>query len=139
MVLLDTNHLEAIAWNTAEGRKLIARLEAEAVEAAASVISLEETMRGWLAEIRRQVQPLKQIPAYGRLVEASEFYAGWMILPWDEDSARVFSDMRGRGVRTPTMDLKIASIAIAHDALLLTRNTRDFESIPGLKLENWLD
>jgi tRNA(fMet)-specific endonuclease VapC len=37
------------------------------------------------------------------------------------------------------MDLKIASIALAHDATLLTRNTRDFAQVPGLRIENWLD
>ena len=35
------------------------------------------------------------------------------------------------------MDLKIASIAIANDALLLTRNLSDFSKIPGLRVEDW--
>jgi tRNA(fMet)-specific endonuclease VapC len=51
----------------------------------------------------------------------------------------LFKDFRKSGVRIGTMDLKTASIAIAHDALLLTANRRDFEKIPGLKFENWLD
>lgn len=37
-----------------------------------------------------------------------------------------------------TMDLKIASISLAHGATLLTRNLRDFEAMPGLRLEDWL-
>lgn len=36
------------------------------------------------------------------------------------------------------MDLRIAAICLVHDALLLTRNTRDF-AFPGLRQENWLD
>jgi predicted nucleic acid-binding protein len=32
----------------------------------------------------------------------------------------------------------IASITLAHDATLLTRNTQDFAGVPGLKTENWL-
>jgi predicted nucleic acid-binding protein len=35
-------------------------------------------------------------------------------------------------------DLKIASIALVNDALLLTANSRDFEKVPGLQFENWL-
>ena len=31
------------------------------------------------------------------------------------------------------MDLKIASIVLAHDALLLTANRKDFEKVPGLR------
>ena len=36
------------------------------------------------------------------------------------------------------MDIKIASIAIANDALVLSANLRDFELVPGLRVENWL-
>jgi tRNA(fMet)-specific endonuclease VapC len=37
------------------------------------------------------------------------------------------------------MDLRIAAIAMANDATLLSRNLRDFERVAGLKVENWLD
>ena len=36
-------------------------------------------------------------------------------------------------------DLLIACIALAHGATLVTRNTKDFANIPGLKTENWAD
>jgi tRNA(fMet)-specific endonuclease VapC len=35
------------------------------------------------------------------------------------------------------MDLKIAAIALANDATLLTRNLSDFRKIPGLRIEDW--
>jgi tRNA(fMet)-specific endonuclease VapC len=37
------------------------------------------------------------------------------------------------------MDLKIAAIALVNDALLLTANLRDFERVPRLRIENWLN
>ena len=37
------------------------------------------------------------------------------------------------------MDLKIAAVCVAHDALLRTRNLVDFEKVPGLRVENWMD
>ncbi|MFN0078159.1 MAG: type II toxin-antitoxin system VapC family toxin [Prosthecobacter sp.] len=37
------------------------------------------------------------------------------------------------------MDLKIAAICLAHDAMLLTRNLSDFDQIPGLRVENRLE
>jgi tRNA(fMet)-specific endonuclease VapC len=37
-----------------------------------------------------------------------------------------------------TADMKIASIVLAHDALLLTQNLDDFANVPGLRMENWL-
>ncbi len=35
------------------------------------------------------------------------------------------------------MDLLIAAQALAENATLVTHNTREFERIEGLKLENW--
>jgi predicted nucleic acid-binding protein len=34
--------------------------------------------------------------------------------------------------------LKIGSIALEAGALLLSANLRDFENVPGLRVENWL-
>lgn len=36
-------------------------------------------------------------------------------------------------------ELLIAGIALAHNLTLVTRNTREFERLPGLRLENWYD
>ena len=32
-----------------------------------------------------------------------------------------------------------ASIALANDATLVTRNSKDYAHVPGLKLENWAE
>lgn len=37
-----------------------------------------------------------------------------------------------------TMDLRIAAIAIANEATLLSRNLKDFARVPDLKVEDWL-
>jgi tRNA(fMet)-specific endonuclease VapC len=35
------------------------------------------------------------------------------------------------------MDLKIAAIALAHNATVLTRNLKDFSRVPDLRGEGW--
>jgi len=35
------------------------------------------------------------------------------------------------------MDLKIAAIALEHQALVLSGNLRDFHQVPGLHVEDW--
>ncbi len=49
----------------------------------------------------------------------------------------MYYEIRAKKVRVGTMDLRIAAIATANDFTLLTRNSIDFERIPGLKIENW--
>jgi tRNA(fMet)-specific endonuclease VapC len=41
--------------------------------------------------------------------------------------------------KTGRGDLLIACITLAHGATLVTRNTKDFAHVPGLRLENWAD
>ncbi|NJN13673.1 MAG: type II toxin-antitoxin system VapC family toxin, partial [Richelia sp. RM2_1_2] len=36
-----------------------------------------------------------------------------------------------------TQDLRISSIVLSCDGILLTRNLQDFEKVPGLKIQNW--
>jgi tRNA(fMet)-specific endonuclease VapC len=35
------------------------------------------------------------------------------------------------------MDLRIAAIALANDALLLSKNLTDFLKVPGLQVADW--
>jgi tRNA(fMet)-specific endonuclease VapC len=37
------------------------------------------------------------------------------------------------------VDQLIAGIAIANDLTVITRNTREFARVPGLRVENWYD
>jgi tRNA(fMet)-specific endonuclease VapC len=46
--------------------------------------------------------------------------------------------LRRIGVEVPSVDLLIASVALAYDLTPVTHNTADFQNIPGLRLEDWL-
>ena len=67
----------------------------------------------------------------------------YKIMSFDEASAVEFSrlniQLRRMGKPKPAMDLLIASIARRHGLTLATLNYKDFEGIPGLKLEDWLE
>lgn len=140
MIVLDTDHLTIFAQGrSAEAQRLFDRLTDWGEPFGTTVISVEEQLRGWLALINRRKTAHAQIPAYAGLKDIIQLLEDWPILDWDERSADLFEMFRDRRIRIGTMDLKIASIAIANDALLLSRNLVDFREIPELYVENWLD
>jgi tRNA(fMet)-specific endonuclease VapC len=67
-----------------------------------------------------------------------DFFADWHVLGFTETAAEEFRRLRRERVRIASPDLKIASIALANGATLLSANLRDFEQVPGLRVEDWL-
>ncbi len=69
------------------------------------------------------------------------FFSKLTSLPFDDDAAVCYAGIRERLERAGTPispnDLMIAAIAIANDAVLVTRNMGEFERVVGLKLEDW--
>lgn len=65
------------------------------------------------------------------------------VLPFDLDSARqaakTSAHLERIGTPIGTVDTMISGIALAHDLTIVTRNTREFERVPGLRVENWYD
>ena len=51
--------------------------------------------------------------------------------------ANIKATMFNQGMRIEDMDLFIAATAIYNDLTLVTNNTKHFEKVPYLKLENW--
>jgi len=55
-----------------------------------------------------------------------------------KQAAIIRSQLRKLGTPIGTYDIQIAAVAMAEDMVLLTNNTKEFERIKGLKLENWV-
>jgi tRNA(fMet)-specific endonuclease VapC len=140
MIVLDTDHLSVLQHpESLQARHLLDRMrESPDQDFLATVVSLEEQTRGWLAHINRFQDLEKQIPAYDRLAELVQFYARWEVMRIDRLAAAEFRVLRNAKVRIGTMDLKIASIVLGHAARLLSANLSDFQKVPGLWVENWL-
>lgn len=139
MVVLDTNLMSLLLFAGAEAtRRLLARLgRLPAHEAVTTIVTFEESMRGWLSHIADAKTVAKQIEAYQMLGRQQTLYCKVRVLPFNEQAATVFQRLKKQYRRVGTMDLKIASVVVAHDALLLSQNLRDFQQIPGLRVEDW--
>lgn len=52
-------------------------------------------------------------------------------------ASEIYGDLRKRGLLIPVMDIFIAATAIQNDLLLITNNTKDFDRIKNLRIEDW--
>jgi tRNA(fMet)-specific endonuclease VapC len=140
MIVLDTDHLTVFQFaEHPRGVALRHRLRSSTDQlVGATVISLEEQVRGWLAVISRARNSSDQVLAYEGLAKTAELFREWDIVRFDARAAEEFDRLRKRHRRLGASDLKIAAIALVNGALLLTANLRDFRQVPGLRVENWL-
>ncbi len=53
-------------------------------------------------------------------------------------AGRIRAELEARGEPISFVDIQIAAIALAHDLTLVTGNTRHFQRIAALRVENWM-
>jgi tRNA(fMet)-specific endonuclease VapC len=77
-----------------------------------------------------------------RVEEVKRFLADVDVLGLDLEGTEIYgrlkAELRAQGQLIEDNDPYIASIALRHDLILLTGNTRHYERLPGLRIESWL-
>ena len=139
LAAVDTNHLSELDRNPEFAARFEERRRASEADVFTTIVTIQEITRGWLALLNRPARASQQVQLYARFQRNIEVLREWDILPFDSEAAGLFENLRRQRLRIGTMDLKIAAICLAHDALLLTRNLADFARVAGLRVENWLD
>ena len=141
MIILDTDHL-SVLFDTRHRKRPLLQNKMQALtgeEFATTIVTVEEQCQGWLNLIHQVVDPERQVSGYNRLLAYLDFLNGWRILPFEARAAAECVRLRKAKIRIGSQDLKIASIAIVHGALLLSANLRDFRKVPHLRVECWID
>ncbi len=139
IVILDTDCLSLLERGSSAGsdqlRERLAAVPSD--EVATTIITFEEQMRGWLAYLAKSRTIEAQVAAYQRLKRFLDNYRVIPVIEFDDAAANEFRRLQSLRLRIGTMDLKISAIALAHDALLVTRNLIHFTQVPNLKAEDW--
>ncbi len=136
--ILDTDYITLL-----ENSDLICLQRLDAVGdnwVAVTAVTVEERVQGWLNAIRQASVPKQAdrlVWAYTGLRTTVQYLAGFQIVDWTEAASKRFREMRQQGVKIGTQDLRIASIALSLNAVLVTRNQRDFAQVSGLSIEDW--
>jgi tRNA(fMet)-specific endonuclease VapC len=105
------------------------------------IVAYAELLRGRLDALikAKNASDVERMQRF--LLSAEAFVEQFEIVQFDavalEHLTRLTTAKATRSIGLP--DLLIASIALAQDATLVTRNTKDFNKVPNLKLENWAD
>ena len=75
-------------------------------------------------------------------INLDRFLGMMQIAPWEVDAIWYYGVHKTRlkkaGTKIGEIDLLLGCQALAMDAIFVTNNTREFEHIEGLKLENWV-
>ncbi|BAY95452.1 MULTISPECIES: type II toxin-antitoxin system VapC family toxin [unclassified Tolypothrix] len=76
------------------------------------------------------------------LARAEEFIQNLPVVPLNTPALKKFGELKAElrrlGQPITEFDLLIASVALTENYILVTNNTRHYNRITGLKLENWI-
>ena len=131
MYLLDTDILSHIMRPRPDERLMRRLRRTPRVLQFTSAVNLAELLFG-----------VERCGSIGLRNRVQQILARLPVLPFDEQSARVFgplkADLERKGTPLAEADMRIASIALANRLALVTGNERHFTRVPGLVVENWL-
>jgi len=90
-----------------------------------------------LSQIRKATTAAHLNLCYRWLGETVDQLERLPVLYFDDKAAALYDKLLSQKVRIGTQDLRIASIVLSQGAVLLTRNSQDVASVPGLQLDDW--
>jgi tRNA(fMet)-specific endonuclease VapC len=136
--ILDTDYVSLVLRGDSQAKLAI---EKRGGTLCTSIITAQELFNGWVARINN-AKPLDDFVAlYAEFYRSINYLKKTDILPFNNDADLCFRQLlqanpslrKARLVR----DMRIAAIALSLNATVVTRNRRDFEQVPGLKIEDW--
>ena len=135
LFLLDTDHLTLLERGHARVLKNVVSHATDPI--AICVITVIEQLEGWQGALHQAKQDSKRELIYRQIAHTVESLSSWPVLTYTVPAmARRRALLRMR-LNVGSNDLKIAAIALEHQATVVTRNIRDFARIPGLAYVDW--
>lgn len=106
-------------------------------ELAITVLTVEEQLSGWYNELRKAKKPAALAAVYHRMALTVRFLGHLPILSFTEAAIDRYEGLKRLKLKVKKTDLRIAAVVLENNAVLVTRNRRDFAQVPGLKIEDW--
>jgi len=139
MHLFDSDTLSHL-W--ANHELVVERLRrCEDTEIGTTSITKSEILRTRCENLLKAASPNDLVRAQQRLDRSERKLAELTVAPFDEAAGRELSQLEQvkKLKKIGRAHLLIASIALANNATLVTRNLKHFRQVPNLQVENWVD
>ena len=136
--ILDTDHISLFL----AGNKLVmAQVGKHSKNVAITVITVQELFNGWNGRINDPKQADRLSFLYTKLWKTTNFIKSITILNFDSEAENCYLNLRldykHLAKKRIAKDMRIAAIALTQNAIVATRNQKDFSQVPGLTIENW--
>ena len=135
MYVLDTDILTLYQLGDPTVRDRVGELAPDAL--AVTIITVEEQLSSWYTLLRRTKDRAELARIYDRFTDNVRFFSQLQVLSFSEAAIGRFEELKAMKLGIRGMDLRIAAIALEHNATVVTRNRRDFERVPDLQVEDW--
>lgn len=139
MYLLDTDTLTHLYFGNSNVIDRLTSLEDLVI--GTTIITKAEILRGRIDYMLKAETGEGLLKAQKLFFRTEEFLSDLLIVPINQPASAEFDRLRGTSKlrKIGRADLLISSIAIVNRAILVTRNSRHFNQVPGLLIENWVD
>ncbi|MGF1542705.1 MAG: type II toxin-antitoxin system VapC family toxin [Pleurocapsa sp.] len=133
--VLDTDHISLFQ----RGYPLVVERvnSVSAKNLAVTIVTVEEQMYGRLNQIKRAKNTDNLMEAYSKLKVTVNYFSSIEVLDFNEAAYSYYKQLLNQKIRIGAQDMKIAAIALSINAIVVTRNKRDFAKIPNLIWEDW--
>ncbi|MCI0402332.1 MAG: type II toxin-antitoxin system VapC family toxin [Acidobacteria bacterium] len=135
LFILDTDHLTLFQHGHSEVTARVAATPPSKV--AITILTVDEQLTGWYSQVRKARDPVKLAQAYWGLSSVVGTVKRFTVHPFPLAAAHRYYALRKQFPRLSKMDLAIAATVLEANGILVTRNSSDFQQVPGLVLEDW--
>ena len=123
---------------TEKGKRIEARLLNVAPDDyGTTIISFEEQTRGWLDSLNKRKKEGNLVSAYESLEQMRLMYQRFAVWQYNTQADTIHGSLIRAKIRMGPQDRRIAAIALATGAVVLTGNRRHFDPVVGLAVDDW--
>jgi tRNA(fMet)-specific endonuclease VapC len=106
-------------------------------EIATTVISVHEGVMGWHTYLMKAKTPKEVEYGYQEFARTVAGFAGLPILIYSQAAIARCDRLVKLKLGVKKNDLRISAIVLEAGGIVVTRNLRDFQRVPGLTCEDW--